>query len=128
MIEDLVDYLQTSGIGTVGTDIFVGELPLDKTDCIALMVSPSPDSDKSIPYFKQTIDVWSRFGTYEDGYNKLQEVFDLIHRAENYEFGEFHVYISYAAGNIVDNGRDAERRHLMQLTLGFVYRDTDSIS
>lgn len=125
IITDLAQYLEDNNIGTVGTDLYVGELPLDKNNCIALVYSPSPEPDKSIPYYDQTIDIWARFSSYEDGYNMLQTVFDLIHRAENYQMGGWHIYLSYANGLINDNGRDVERRHLFQLTLTFVYRESD---
>ena len=121
MIEDLCDYLQAQGIGTVGTDIFISELPFDKTDIIAIHAVPSPDPNKAIPFYVQTVDITARFAKYSDGYAKLQSIFDLLHRKYHYEMGDKHVYLSYAMGLIMDNDRDAERRHLLQLSLAFIY-------
>jgi hypothetical protein len=129
MIADaLVEYLEENSIGTVGTDIFIGELPLDKSDIIALVYSPSPDPDKAIPYFNQAIDIWARFKSYDEGYNKLKAIFDLLHRAENYDLEGFHVYLSYSRGMIEDLDRDAERRHLFKLSLAFVFREASEFS
>lgn len=124
MIDKLADYLEEENIGTVGTDIFLGELPLDDNECISLVASPSPEPNKSIPYYDQRVDVLARYSDYADGYSKMQEIFDLIHQKENYDdLTGFHVYLSYALGMIEDNERDAERRHIFKLTLGFIYRN-----
>lgn len=120
-IRDLADYLEGQGI----EDIKIGELPFDEDNIVSLVTSPSPDPDKSIPYYTQTVDVRARFKDWESGYAKLQEIFDLLHQEENYQMGDYHVYLSYAMGMIQDNGRDTERRHLFQLTLGFVFRNSN---
>ncbi len=46
----------------------------------------------------------------------------------NYEMYPYHVYISYAMGTIEDMDRDAQKRKLYKLSLGFVYRVTDSLT
>lgn len=128
IIRDIVTYLQEQGIGTFGTDIFISELPNDKTDIIALMTSPSPDPDKSVPYYIQTIDIHARFKTYVDGYSKLSDIMTLLHRKYDYELENYHVYLSYSLGMINDNDRDSQRRHLFQLTMAFIYRASDNSS
>ena len=128
MIDSIADYLEDNGIGTVGTDIFIGELPLDENNIISLVTSPSPEPNKAIPYFNQAVDVWARYSSYDDGYKKLQDVFDLIHQLENYDIDGFHVYLSYARGMIDDLGRDAEGRHLFKVSFSFVGRKGDEFS
>lgn len=122
IIDSLLDYLETNGIGEVGTDIYLGELPEDKDDIVSAMISPSPEPNKSVPYYTQTIDFWARFKSYDSGIAILKRIFDLLHQAENYEVDGYHVYLSYAMGMIDDLDRDAERRHLFKLTIGVVYR------
>lgn len=128
IIDAIAELLEDSSIGTVGTDIYIGELPFDKADIISLLLVPSPEPNKSIPYYTQMIDVWVRFKSYDDGMAKMQEIFDLFHRIENYEVEGYHVYLSYALGMIDDMDRDSERRHLFKLTLGFIFRQSESIS
>lgn len=128
MIDSLVDYLEEQGIGEVGAEIYIGELPFDKTDIISLVTSPSPDPNKAIPYYTQMVDVRARFTNYDEGYQKLQDILDLLHQKENYSIEGYHIYLSYAAGMINDNDRDIERRHLFSLTLGFVYRRASVLS
>lgn len=126
LIESLANYLQDSGIGTVNTNIFIGELPYDISDCISINSTSSPEPNKSVPYFIQTVDVWARFKNSETGYNKMYDVFDLIHRKAAYEIDGIHIYISYAMGSIEDMDRDSERRKLYKLSLGFVFRSDEA--
>lgn len=128
ILNDLGDYLQESGIGTINDNIYIGELPFDKNNCVGLTYSVSPEPNKAIPYYVQVVDIWARYSEYDVGFLKLQQIFDLIHQAENYEMGRFHVYLSYAGGMIDDLDRDPERRHLFRLTLGFVYRRNELFS
>lgn len=122
MIDSLLDYLETNGIGEVGVDLFMGELPVNKQNIVCLIASPSPAPNKSIPYYTQTIDVWAKFASYEAGMTRLQAVFDLLHREENFEIDGYHIYLAYALGMIDDLDRDSERNHLFKLSMSFVYR------
>lgn len=128
ILDAVAAHLVDNGIGTLGTTLYLGELPFDKSEVISLVQSPSPEPNKSIPYYTQVIDVWVRYSDYDDGYQKLQSIFDLIHQAENYQLDDNHIYLSYALGMINDNGRDTERRHLFSLSLGFVYRKVSEFS
>lgn len=128
IIDALATYLEDNDLGTLSTDLFIGELPLDETDCVSLVLSPSPEPNKSIPYYTQTIDAWARFASYDEGMAKMQAIFDQIHRAENYEMHGFYIYLSYAKGTIDDLDRDAERRHLFKTSFSFVYRVSEESS
>lgn len=128
IIDSIAEFLEDESVGTMGTDIFKGELPYDVDDCISLMFSPSPDANKSIPYYTQTVDIWARAKLFDSGFNKLTEVMTLLHRKENYELDGYHVYLSYALGMVDDLSRDVERRHLFKLSLSFVYRQSSELS
>lgn len=128
IIDAIAEYLEDESIGTMGTDIFQGELPYDVSDCISLQYSPSPEPNKAIPYYDQTIDIWARAKLFETGRQKLTDIMDLLHRKENYDIEGYHIYLSYAQGMIDDLGRDVERRHLFKLTLGFIYRESPVLS
>lgn len=127
-LTNLADYLEDQAIGTVGTNIFLGELPVDKSNCIALSVAPSPEPNNSIPYYVQTVDFWARYDSYAAGYAKLAAVLGLLHQVENFEFNHFHVYLCHALSLINDNGRDEQSNHLFQLSLSFIYRVAEEVS
>lgn len=126
ILNDLAEYLEDQGIGTVGTDIFIGQLPLTEDDCLAIIYAPSPVPNKAIPYFEQTVDVWVRFTTYDSGYDKMLSIFNLIHRKENWELDNFHIYLSFAMGMIDDYDKDAQDRYLFKCSFGFLFREDQS--
>lgn len=128
LAEDIADKIQTESLGTVGTDIFISELPFDVNDAVAIMYSPSVQPNQVLHYYSQAVDIRGRFSKYEDGYQKMQDIMDVFHRTQNYEMGDYYVYISFANSMIQDNDRDLERRHLLQLSLTFVYRLIDETS
>jgi len=119
---NIATYLQSQGIGTIGTNIF-GELPIDKTDSIGIVASPSPDPNKSIDTAEQVFDIWGRFSKGSVGKAKMQEIFETLHRKQNYTLGDFHVYLSYSSGTIDDLDRDSNRNHIYKLSISFIYRE-----
>lgn len=128
IIDSIAEYLEDQSIATMGTDLFKGELPFDVDDCLSLQFVASPDPNKSIPYYTQTVDIWARYKLFDTGMEKLQEIMEELHRKENYDINGYHVYLSYALGMIDDLGRDVERRHLFKLSLSFVYRQGAELS
>lgn len=121
LIDSIASYMETNSIGVKSETIW-GELPLEKENSIGLVAAPSPEPNKAIRVYQQTVDVWGRFTKASEGKAKLQQVMDLIHGGQNYAIEDFHVYFSYAASMIDDMGRDPESRHLYKLTLVFIYR------
>jgi len=119
---NLATFLEDQGVGTKGVDIWC-ELPLGKEDSIGIVPVVSPEPNKAFATYDQVFDIWARFENATLGKAKLQEVFDILHRRQNYQLDGFHVYLSYAAGMIDDLDRDPEQRHLYKLTVAFVYRE-----
>lgn len=122
ILDTLLEYLEDNDIGTVGENLLSGEATLNQDAIVWAVLSPSPDPDKAIPYYVQTVDFWCRYADFDDGYAKLQAIFDLLHRKRHYDIGDYHVYLSYAQGMIQDQDRDIERRHLLQLSFSIKYR------
>jgi len=121
--ESIAKYLEDNHIGTRGSNIFIGELPLNKVNCVALIYSPSPDPNKAIDVYEQVIDFRVRFKRSDNGYNKMLAILNLLHKGQNYKIDDYHVYFSNALGMIDDNDRDLERRKLFKLSIRFIYRE-----
>ena len=63
LINDVADYLEDQGIGTVATDIFCGYLPdgpSDAVDCIAVLDTGGSEPDKYLPTKEPTFQGFSR--------------------------------------------------------------------
>ena len=128
ILREIATLLQQSGIGTVGTNIFIGQLPAKVENAIMLVAVPSPEPDKDTGIEYQNFEVWSRYKEYSDGYDKLQAVFDLLNRRDDYYLPSYEMYFTHALGRIEDLDRDIEGRKLLKLSFRVIYRQLDLIS
>ncbi len=115
-------------MGTVGTDLFIGELPLDVSNCVSAVYSSSPNPNLTFDVFDQSVDLWARNVSSDTGYNKLKAIAGLLDRNHHYVMGDYYVYFSHALGRIDDNDRDIERRKIYKLSLSFTCRLRDLVS
>jgi hypothetical protein len=122
IIEPLLDYLEEQEIGEVGTDLFIGRLPAEIDSCTALIYSPSPEPNKSLDVYEQTVDIWTRDISASDAYSRMLDIQALLHRQGNYQIEGFHIYFSNSLGGIEDLDRDTEKRQLYKLSMRFIYR------
>lgn len=123
ILEDIAKLIEDQEIATMGTTLFSGELPLDFPNSTAMIYSPSPEPDKSLEVYEMTIDFWNRNRNSENGFEILKSIMDFLHRKQNYETQNYHIYLSYALGMIEDLDRDSERRKLYKLSMRFIYRE-----
>jgi hypothetical protein len=122
IIEDVAQYIQDSGLGTINTDIFIGELQAEKNDCVSLVYQISPEPYKTIDVYEQDIEFWSKNKNSQQAYEKLLSIMNLIHQGQNYKLGDYHIYYSYCIGTINDQDRDTNRNKMYSMTLRFIYR------
>lgn len=81
-LNEIADYMETAGVGTVATDIFIGEQPADPNDCVAIFGLPGEVigdqrevASLQFPRFQVVI----RNSDYDAGSAKLQDVRDTLH-------------------------------------------------
>lgn len=125
IIESIAYYLQDMDIMVAGEELFIGQMPVDVSECVAVMYAPSPIPNQALQVYEQTLDFWSRNKNSDAGYGKLFAIMSLLHQAQNYEVEGYHVYFSNALGLIDDNDRDIEGRKLYKLSIRFIYRVSD---
>jgi len=131
--ESVAKILETNGIGTVGSTIFIGEIPVDLNgtpvnNAFCILNAPSATSDKAIRIYNSTLDFWGRFTNSDTGFNKMQQIYDFFHGKYDYELDGFHVYFSFSPGSIMDFDRDAERRKMYKLSVTFIFRIEEEVS
>jgi hypothetical protein len=97
-------------------------------DGLYVINAPSPAPNEALQIYEQVLDFWTRYQKTEDGYNKLQEVLDILHQRANYELSSYHVFFSHALGLPEDMDRDIERRKLYKLSFRLIYRPAVSVS
>jgi len=128
LINEFTAWLEDQGVGTVGTNLFIGEFPKEIENAIKLLSVPSGEPDKYTGVEYQTIDVWCRYRNTADGYTKLETVFTLLHRMGPLYLPNYQIYNCKALGKIDDFDRDLENRKLLKATFELTYRNLDLVS
>jgi hypothetical protein len=122
-LQELGEYIDDEGLATLGTDLFLGQLPPKAPNnslWIVPSVSPRPRIDFKV--FDQFIDIWGRNRSPQAGYAKMEALVDALHQKENWTLDNYHIYISNLQSTIADLGNDANNRKMFQAQFRFLYR------
>lgn len=79
-IDNVATYLAANSIGTVATDLFIGILPPTPDNAVMVDYTGGLEPDRYAPVRKLTVQTTVRNTDYDDGYDKIQAIFDLLHR------------------------------------------------
>ena len=83
LISEVAEYLEDQGVGTVGTDIFVGYLPESVVPSLAVIDTGGLQPDRYLPTKEPTFQIYIRSATYSSGKAKLDAVRDALHKQVN---------------------------------------------
>lgn len=128
LITEVAELVRERALGTVGVDIFVGELPQDVTKGFFLVSAPSPAPHQYLDTEYTVIDFWYRTPSTAEGYEKMEQLKNAFHRRENYQTANWHIYFSEVLGSISDVDRDKEGGKLLRLSIQFICRNLNGIS
>lgn len=109
-IEQVATYLQAGGIGTLGTNLFISNLPDSVDSCVAVFDTGGMTPDIYLPTKEPTFQVLVRSTTYDLGKAKIDSIRALLHRNFNVTLvvGQTYVYSILAmseGGHIGQNER-----------------------
>lgn len=83
VVNDIADYLEDEGLGTVGTDIFVGNQPETPVNCITVFDTGGQKPSIDIPTKRPTFEVLVRATDYATGKDLIDSVRTLLHNKYN---------------------------------------------
>lgn len=80
LIRDIAQILQTAGVGSIGSNIFLGQLPVSPDNAVVLY--PTGGYPQPLPLLdvKMTAQVLVRDSGYEAGYSRIWQIFNLLDR------------------------------------------------
>jgi len=128
LITEVAELVRERALGTVGVDIFIGELPQDVTEGFFLVSAPSPAPHQYLDTEYTVIDFWYRTSHTAKGYEKMEQLKNAFHRRENYQTANWYIYFSEVLGSISDVDRDKEGGKLLRLSIQFICRNLNGIS
>ena len=110
MLSDIGNYLQAQGIGTLGTNIFLGLMPDEPDNCVALFeyVGSPPDLHWSGEY--PGLQVRVRNKSYAAGRTKIGEVAKKLHGLHEQTLSDTRYLLIRARGAPEVLKRDASNR------------------
>lgn len=126
LIDDIADFLEDEGIGTVGTDIFVGHSPDDEDvsqNIISVIDTGGTTPDPYLPTHEPTFQVFVRNTSFLNGKNKLEAVRSALHRTGDTTIGSTKFMFILAISEGGSLGKDEVGRELFSINFRCRTRD-----
>ncbi len=121
-IDDIATYLQTNGIGTIGTDLFKGYLPDTESGThIGVYDTGGPAPDVDLTSLKNpTMQILVRSNSYSAGKTKIEAIRNLLHGVINTTIGSTFVLFMNAQSEGGHIGRN--QRGQDEFSINFIAR------
>lgn len=124
--EEIANYLDDAGFGTVGTDIFIGQLPSNTTGVFVVHLGGA--NDLYTPIERPVLDIYAAYTSANTAVTKLEDIKRYIHRMYDTETTNAVIYSILALGDIEDVDRDLEYNKTFKLSIQLIMRDKTLIS
>lgn len=122
----VAQYLQDAGFGTIGTDIFIGQIPSDTNGIF--IVRSGGQLNNYVPIEETVVDIYVKNIKSELCVEKLEQIKRNIHRQHTQTINDTFVFTFLVIGDVQDVQRDVEYEKIYKITLQIVHRDTNLIS
>lgn len=123
---ELATYLDDANFGTLGTDIFVGQMPADTTGIYVTRLGGSQDN--YLPIERPVLIIYSLHTSSQTAIETLEDIKRYLHRMHSTETDNAWVYSMLAIGDVEDVDRDLEYNKIYSLTIELIIRDKNLIS
>jgi len=124
--ERLATYLDNANFGTVGTDIFVGEIPDGQNGLFVIATGGSMNN--YLPIEESVLDIYCKDTSATRCVNLLNDIKRFIHRMHNTVLTDTYIYSILVLGDITDVDRDLETAKIYKITVQVSARDTSLLS
>ncbi len=124
--KEIATYLSTNGFGTVGTDIFVSQIPADSNGIYISFTGGS--MSYYLPLEEAVLDIYVKDTSASDAITTLANIKKRVHRMHNTSTANSYIYSILALGNVETVDRDSEYAKLFKITFVVKFRDTALIS
>jgi hypothetical protein len=119
-------YLANAGFGTLGVDVYVGQIPENTNGLWVERIGGSQNN--YIPMEEAAINIYAKSTSANDAIAQLDTIKRHIHRMHTTSFNGVEIYTMLAIGNVEDVSRDVEYAKIFKLTVQLTYRSTGIIS
>lgn len=118
--------LQSSGFGTLGVDIFIGQIPPDKQGLYVMRSGGTPN--KYVPIEETVVGIYSKNVQSSTAISALETIKRHFNRMHSTETVNSYIYTYLVIGDVEDVQRDAEYDKIYKITVQVLHRDKALIS
>jgi hypothetical protein len=122
----LANYLQNSNFGTVGSSIFVGQIPSGVNGIYIFRSTGTLEN--YLPIETSVIDIYAKNTSSQQAINTIEEIKRFMHRMHNTSTQDFYIYSMLAIGDVETIERDNEYAKIYKLSFEIKHRKTSLIS
>lgn len=123
---EIAQYLDDAGFGTLGTDIFVGQIPAEQNGLYVLRAGGQAKLYN--PLEEAILDIYCKNTKALTCVSTLEDIKRFIHRMHNTTTTNAYVYSILLIGDVEDIARDLEYSKVYKITISVLSRDTGVIS
>lgn len=122
-VQQVCEYLITQTdrftFGQNSATLKVGELN-SNVDGVRAIMAPSQQPEMEIPVEYFDVDFWAVNKSTPTAFDDLQEIYDILHQKDDFNFDNWYIEFSHALGQIQDLDRDGQNRKLLKLSIRFI--------
>jgi hypothetical protein len=119
LLTDIANYISTNTSLTLGTDLFIGTIPPQVDNCVAIFQSGGVEPTTYLDIIKPTLQVLVRNTNYEIAQQLSYEVYDALHQLYGITTGSTEIYTVFALQEPTDIGEDEASRAIF--TCNYVF-------
>jgi hypothetical protein len=123
---EIAKYIANAGYGTLGTDVFAGQIPSDQNGIYVIRAGGSLNNYNSIA--NTVVDVYIKNTQASTCITTLEGIKAYIHRMYDTNIDNTHIYSILVIGDVTDVQRDQEYAKVFKITVQVIHRDTGIIS
>ena len=126
ILSEFADKLQTNGLGTVGTDIFIGQLPAETNGIYLERIGGS--MDMYLPIEQTVVNVYVQNIKSSTAISTIETIKRTYHRHLETGTDNSFIYTILALGDVEDLGRDLDYGKIYKITFQITHRARGIIS
>lgn len=119
-------YIDNSGFGTLGNDLFVGQINPDTIGVYVIRLGGTLDNYSPIEH--TILDIYAVNSSSRDAVTLLEAIKRHIHRMHTVDTPEGFIFTILGIGDIEDVLRDEEYRKIYKFTIEVTHRNNGLIS
>lgn len=123
---EMAQYLDDAGFGTLGTDIFVGQIPAEQDGIYIVRASGALNT--YVPIESTLLDIYIKDTSASTAITNLESIKRYVHRMYDTQTANSNIYSILVLGDVDDVSRDLEYNKVFKISVQVMCRDNNLIS